>query len=78
MNDYLRYVLYELENSLRLVMLAGILAITVITIVYLVFKKQHGKEKKFPWGKIVLSLILAGYLLIVVYATLLLVQGTFI
>ena len=78
MNDYLRYVLYELENSLRLVMLAGILAITVITIVYLVFKKEHGKEKKFPWGKIVLSLILAGYLMIVIYATLLRVQGTFI
>ena len=78
MNDYLRYVLYELENSLRLVMLAGILAITVITIVYLVFKKKHGKEKKFPWGKIALTLILAGYLLIVIYATLLRGQGTFI
>ena len=78
MNDYLRYILYELENSLVLVMLAGILAIAVITIVYLVFKKKHGKEKKFPWGKIMLSLILAGYLLIVVYATLLRVQGTFI
>ena len=49
MNDYLRYILFELQNSLGLVMLAGILAITVITIVYLVFKKKHGKEKKFPW-----------------------------
>ena len=78
MNDYLRYVLYELENSLVLVMLAGILAIAVITIVYLVFKKKHGKEKKFPWGKIMLSLILAGYLLIVVYATLLRGHSTFI
>ena len=78
MNDFLRYVLYELENSLVLVMLAGILAIAVITIVYLVFKKKHGKEKKFPWGKIVLSLILAGYLLIVVYATLLRGHSTFI
>ena len=78
MNDFLRYVLYELENSLVLVMLAGILAIAVITIVYLVFKKKHGKEKKFPWGKIMLSLILAGYLLIVVYATLLRGHSTFI
>lgn len=78
MNDYLRYILFELQNSLGLVILAGILAITVITIVYLVFKKKHGKEKKFPWGKLVLSLILAGYLLIVIYATLLRDQGTFI
>lgn len=78
MNDYLRYILYELENSLGLVMLALILAIAVIAVIYLVFKKKHGKEKKFPWGKIVLSLIFAGYLLIVIYATLLRGQGTFI
>ena len=78
MNDYLRYILYELENSLGLVMLALILAVAVIAVIYLVFKKKHGKEKKFPWGKIVLSLILAGYLLIVVYATLLRGHSTFI
>lgn len=78
MNDYLRYILYELENSLGLVMLALILAVAVIAVIYLVFKKKHGKEKKFPWGKIVLSLILAGYLLLVVYATLLRGHSTFI
>ena len=78
MNDYLRYILFELSNSLGLVMLAGILAIAAIAVIYIVFKKKHGKEKKFPWGKIVLSLILAGYLLIVIYATLLRGQGTFI
>ena len=78
MNDYLRYILFELQNSLGLVMLAGILAVAVIAVIYLLFKKKHGKEKKFPWGKIVLSLILAGYLLIVVYATLLRGHSTFI
>ena len=78
MNDFLRYVLFELQNSLGLVMLAGIMAVAVIGIVCLLFKKKYGKEKKFPWGKIVLSLILAGYLLIVIYATLLRGQGTFI
>ena len=61
MNDYIRYVLFELTNSLGLVIRALILAIAVIAVIYLVFKKKHGKEKKFPWGKIVLSLILAGY-----------------
>ena len=29
MNDYIRYVLYELKNSFVLVMLASILAITI-------------------------------------------------
>ena len=76
MNDYIRYVLFELQNSLGLVMLAGILAVAVLAFIY--FIKKHGRERKFPWGKIVLSLIFAGYLLIVIYATLLRDQGTFI
>lgn len=78
MNDYIRYVLFELQNSLGLVMLAGILAVAVLAFIYFIFKKKHGRERKFPWGKIVLSLIFAGYLLIVIYATLLRDQGTFI
>ena len=48
MNDYLRYILFELQNSLGLVMLAGILAITVITIVYLVFKKNMVRKRSSP------------------------------
>ena len=78
MNNFLRYVLFELQNSLGLVILAGILSIAVIAVIYLMYKKKHGKERKFPWGKIALYLILAGYLLIVIYATLLRGQGTFI
>lgn len=78
MNDFIRYVLFELQNSLGLVMLALILALAAIAIAYLLFKKKAGTEKKFPWGKITLFLLFAGYLLIVIYATLLRDQGTFI
>ena len=77
MSDFIRYVLYELNSILVLLLLAGILAATVIGVAYLIFKKMHKGEKKFPWGKIVLSLIFAGYLFIVFSATILRKTGNF-
>ena len=77
MSDFIRYVLYELNNILVLVMLAGLLAAIVIGIAYLVFRKKHKGEKKFPWGKIILYLLLVGYLFIVVSATILRKTGSF-
>ena len=58
MSDFIRYVLYELNSILVLLLLAGILAAAVIAISYLIFKKKHKGEKKFPWGKIILALML--------------------
>lgn len=77
MCDFIRYVLYELNNILILVILAGLLAAIVIGIAYLVFKKKHKGEKKFPWGKIFMYLLLAGHLFIVLSATILRKQGGF-
>lgn len=71
MSDFIRFVLYELNSILVLLLLAGILAAAVIAISYFIFKKKHKGEKKFPWGKIILSLILVGYLFIVISATIL-------
>ncbi len=77
MSDFIRYVLYELNSTLVLLLLAGILAATVIAISYFIFKKKHKGEKKFPWGKIILSLVLVGYLFIVISATILRKAGSF-
>lgn len=77
MSDFVRYVLYELNNILVLVILAGLLAAVVIGVTYLVFKKKHKGEKKFPWGKIIMYLLLVGYLFIVLSATILRKQGGF-
>lgn len=77
MSDFIRYVLYELNSILILLLLAGILAAAVITISYLIFKKKHKGEKQFPWGKIILSLMLVGYLFIVISATILRKAGSF-
>ena len=77
MSEFLRYVLYELKNSLVLVLLAGILAAAGLAVVFFIHKKKFKGERKFPWGKVVLWLIFLGYLLIVIYATMLRWSGFF-
>uniref|UniRef100_UPI004056158C VanZ family protein n=1 Tax=Acetatifactor sp. TaxID=1872090 RepID=UPI004056158C len=77
MSDFIRYVLSELKGILALVILAGLFAAIVIGVAYLVFKKKHKCEKKFPWRKILMYLLLAGYFLIVLSATILRKQGGF-
>lgn len=69
MNSFIQYVLYELRNSIALIIPAGILAAIVILVSYLLFKKKYKGDKKFPFGRIFLYLLFVGYLLIVVYAT---------
>jgi len=54
MSDFIRYVLYELNNIIVLLLFAGILAAAAIAVTYLIFRKKHKGEKKFPWGKIIL------------------------
>ena len=69
MSEFLRYVLYELKNSLVLVLLAGILAAAGLAVAFFVHKKKHKGERKFPWGKVLLWLIFIGYLVAVLYLT---------
>ena len=69
MSEFLRYVLYELKNSLVLVLLAGVLAAAGIVIAFFVHKKKYKGGRKFPWGKVLLWLIFIGYLVAVLYLT---------
>lgn len=68
MSEFLEYVLWQLQNSLVLVLLAGIVALAVIAVTYFFYKK---KGKRFPWRKAALWLVFLGYLVIVLYATIL-------
>jgi len=77
MSEFLEYVLYELKNSLVLVLLAGILAAAGLLIAFYVHKKKFKGQRKFPWGKVFLWLMFLGYLLIVIYATMLRWSGFF-
>lgn len=69
MSEYIEYVLWELKNSLGLVFIAGIMALSALSISYFVYKKKYNGENAFPWRKVFLWLIFTAYLSIVLYAT---------
>lgn len=71
MSEFLEYVLWHLQNSLILVLLAGIIAVGVVVFIYLLHKRKYNGEKQFPWGRTFLWLLFLGYLVIVLYATIL-------
>lgn len=71
MNDFLRFVLSQLKTALVLAMLGVAVGGAVLAVVYGIHRKRFGKEKPFPWGKTVLYFLLAGYLAVLGYATLL-------
>lgn len=77
MSEFLRYVLYELKNSMALVLLAGVAALAVLTVTYMLHKHKHKGAKKYPWGRVLLWLVFLGYLIVVVYATMLRWTGFF-
>ena len=72
MSEFLKYVLWQLQNSLGLVLLAGIVALTVIAVTYRFYKR---KGRLFPWRKAALWLVFLGYLVIVLHATILRTAG---
>ena len=71
MNDFLRFVLSQLKTALVLAMLGVAVGGVVLAVIYGIHRKRHGKGKPFPWGKTVLYFLLAGYLAVLGYATLL-------
>ena len=77
MSEFLEYVLYLLQKSLILVLLACIFAGAVLGVTYFIHKRKYKGEKKFPWGKALLWMLFLGYLIIVLYATLLRWDGLF-
>ena len=77
MSEFLEYVLYLLQRSLVLVLLGGIVAGGALAVIFVLHKRKYKGEKKFPWGKALLWLIFLGYLLIVIYATMLRWSGFF-
>jgi len=71
MPEFIRYVLWELQNSFGLVLLAGAAAVAVLAVVYFIHRRKYKGEKKYPWVKALLWLVFAGYMAIVIYATML-------
>ena len=75
MYEFIAYVLSIFRDSLALVLIAGVMFAVVVTAAYFFHKRKFRSEKKFPWGKVVLLLLFAGYIAIVLYATLMRVSG---
>lgn len=74
MNEFAQFILERLQSMLVLILLAVPLLAGCLLVVYAVCKK---KSKPFPLKKIVLWAALAGYLMALIFATLLRGMGGF-
>ncbi len=77
MSEFMQFIFWQLRNSLVLVLLAGIAAAGVLAVVWLCFRRKYRGERNFPWKKTIVWLLLAGYGLILLYATLFRTSGGF-
>ena len=75
MYEFIGYVLSILRNSFGFVLLGSILFGFVVAAAYCINKRKYNGEKKFPWEKVILWLVFGGYLVIVLYATLMRMSG---
>ena len=71
MNDFLRMILNRLSDAIPLAIMAVVFCAIGIGVAYLLFKKKYKDTRKFPFAKIFLWLALAGYIAIVLVATVL-------
>ena len=77
MHDFLILVFDLLRRGMGLALAAMILGCAALAVAYVIFRRKS-KGKKFPWGRAILLVLFAGYLSVVVYATLLRYTGGFI
>ena len=75
MYEFIGYVLSIFRDSLALVLIAAVVVAGVVAAAYCIHKRKFRGEKKFHWGKVVLWLAFTGYVMIVLYATLMRMSG---
>ncbi len=71
MHDFVEYILRLFERGMYAAVFAVAFCALAVGIAYLLFRRVTKGEKRFPWGKAVLCLLLVGYAAILLYATLL-------
>ena len=71
MHDFLQFVINLLHRGMALATFAVALCCVGVAVAYVVFRLVTKGKKRFPWGKVILSLMLVGYLAVLVYVTLL-------
>ncbi len=75
MNDFLILILDRLGDGILLAVMATLLCAVGIGAAYLLFKKKYKDTRKFPFAKTFLWLAFAGYIAIVLTATVLRGEG---
>lgn len=76
MNDFVQLVLELLQQGLGLAVAAIGLCLVALLIGYFIYRAKTKGKKKFPWRKAILSLLFIGYIVVLIYATLLRLGGT--
>lgn len=75
MHDFVELVLRLLQKAGALAALAAGLCAVGILAAYVIFRIVTKRQKKFPWGKTIVFVLLVGYLVILLYATILRLDG---
>lgn len=70
MNDFVQLVLNLLQEGIGLAIATIGLCMVALAIIYFIYRARN-KGKKFPWCKAVLILLLVGYFVVLIYATIL-------
>jgi len=69
MSEFLRYVLWELRRYFVLALLAGFFAAGAVMMIRYFYRRKYGKDKLFPWKKVLLTLVFLCYLALVFFVT---------
>lgn len=71
MTDFVVYLFYLLQLGMRLAILAVVLCGAGLLVAYRWHRRKYAGERPFPWGRAVGLMLLAGYLAVVLSATVL-------
>ena len=69
MNEFIQFLINELQNSSIRVVAVLLCAAAVIGHLYYIYCKKNDGEKDFPWGKTLLIVVFLAYLVVLDYAT---------
>ncbi len=71
MNDFLRLILNRLSDAIPLAMMAIMLCLAGVGVSYAIFRMKYKGTRKYPFARVILWLMLAGYIAVVMTATML-------
>lgn len=71
MNDFLHFIIVKLQSGLAFALIPVALFAVGVLIAYFVFRARYKDTQKFPWMKVILILMLIGYIAVLAFLTIL-------